>query len=374
MQLAALGLSDLESQLVQRLPAGITERDVVGFFKRNRGSLTRALADLIEKQVKPATTGGGFQALYAAIQSRPGALELARELDNAIRRASPDSWVGVRARERTIMRAMYEILKDEAEVERLFLIVKQQPEYTQTEQTVGQVAADQLSDQRLAELSRTAHSRLNNKLLPYEVMGKLILREIGSPFKRGLIPATPAGFIRFAELAYSDVTESEWALAAVVREWFRRELPAHEATTVEFDWVLLDATVKHIAKGQGGAAQQHTTVLAQEIAREWRLYRTRLMNAAGLTPPPARKAPGQDLLEALPRVPTLDLPALDQPPSYKVEVQVGGESGWSSNAQRYPTRESAESAAKSLFSRWHAVREWRVVPSDDPANVTESKA
>lgn len=56
------------------------------------------------------------------------------------------------------------------------------------------------------------------------------------------------------------------------------------------------------------------------------------------------------------------------PSSFKVEVQVGGDRAWSSNAQRFATREQAEAAGKDLFARWVAMRAYRVVPSPDPPN------
>jgi type I restriction enzyme R subunit len=50
-------------------------------------------------------------------------------IDEAVKRVRPDSWRGVQAREQVIKHALYEVLQDFAEVERIFLIVKQQPEY-----------------------------------------------------------------------------------------------------------------------------------------------------------------------------------------------------------------------------------------------------
>ena len=40
-----------------------------------------------------------------------------------------DGWRGVQAREQVIKAALYDILRDEAEVERIFLIIKAQREY-----------------------------------------------------------------------------------------------------------------------------------------------------------------------------------------------------------------------------------------------------
>ena len=41
----------------------------------------------------------------------------------------PDSWRGHQARENTIKQALFSLLQDASEVERIFLIVKQQREY-----------------------------------------------------------------------------------------------------------------------------------------------------------------------------------------------------------------------------------------------------
>lgn len=58
------------------------------------------------------------------------ALTLSLELDAAIRRVRPADWRGVVPRENVIKHAMWEILKDEQEVERLFLVVfEQKQEY-----------------------------------------------------------------------------------------------------------------------------------------------------------------------------------------------------------------------------------------------------
>jgi type I restriction enzyme R subunit len=57
------------------------------------------------------------------------ALRLALMLDEGLKQARPDAWRGVLARELVIKRALYDVLRDEAEVERLFVIVKAQSEY-----------------------------------------------------------------------------------------------------------------------------------------------------------------------------------------------------------------------------------------------------
>ena len=56
-------------------------------------------------------------------------LDVALKVDKAVRQARFDAWRGVQAREQMIKRALFGVLHDEAEVERIFLIVKAQREY-----------------------------------------------------------------------------------------------------------------------------------------------------------------------------------------------------------------------------------------------------
>ena len=67
------------------------------------------------------------EADYAA--PRDPKLQLALDIDAAVKRVRPDGWRGVKTREQVIKQALNEILQDEAEVERIFLIVKAQSEY-----------------------------------------------------------------------------------------------------------------------------------------------------------------------------------------------------------------------------------------------------
>lgn len=57
------------------------------------------------------------------------ALDLALKLDDAIKTHRPDGWRGVYAKEQSIKQAMFQVLQDAEEVERLFPIVKHQREY-----------------------------------------------------------------------------------------------------------------------------------------------------------------------------------------------------------------------------------------------------
>lgn len=54
------------------------------------------------------------------------------------------------------------------------------------------------------------------------------------------------------------------------------------------------------------------------------------------------------------------------PQSYKAEVIADNSGTWAGNALRFATQAEAESYVQNLSLRWSAVRETRVVPSDDP--------
>jgi len=57
------------------------------------------------------------------------ALAVAARIDEAVKRDRPDGWRGVQAKEQVIKRAIYDVLQDKDEVERLFSIIKAQSEY-----------------------------------------------------------------------------------------------------------------------------------------------------------------------------------------------------------------------------------------------------
>ena len=55
--------------------------------------------------------------------------ELALRIDETVKQVRPDAWRGVGPRERIIKQALFGILNDVAEVERIFPILKAQSEY-----------------------------------------------------------------------------------------------------------------------------------------------------------------------------------------------------------------------------------------------------
>ncbi|KAB2931507.1 MAG: HsdR family type I site-specific deoxyribonuclease [Leptonema illini] len=95
-----------------------------------------------------ALNTAGRRALYNNLLRRPGtgsevadphqpygkkdqehALQLALKIDETIKHVRPDGWRGIQAREQVIKGALYGVLQDEDEVERIFLIIKEQKDY-----------------------------------------------------------------------------------------------------------------------------------------------------------------------------------------------------------------------------------------------------
>jgi type I restriction enzyme R subunit len=74
---------------------------------------------------------GGKRALFnnlkaAGSHTQEQSLALALEIDAAVKRVRPDGWRGVLPRENVIKQALWDILGDDSEVERIFLIIEAQ--------------------------------------------------------------------------------------------------------------------------------------------------------------------------------------------------------------------------------------------------------
>ncbi len=68
----------------------------------------------------------GLRALYNSLNRNR---DLALKIDEVVKRDRPDAWRGVQPREQAVKRALYGVLQDVADVEQIFLVVKQQREY-----------------------------------------------------------------------------------------------------------------------------------------------------------------------------------------------------------------------------------------------------
>ena len=95
------------------------------YLKRVAELAKRVEAGQAEETPKTLNTPGR-RALYNNLNHDEG---LALKLDEAVRTARPDGWRGVQAREQVVKKALYDVLQDVSEVERIFLIIKAQREY-----------------------------------------------------------------------------------------------------------------------------------------------------------------------------------------------------------------------------------------------------
>lgn len=115
------------ADLAVRVKAGVAE-DTPERLKNSPA--LRALYNNLQK-TGGASAREGFAAETRGEYSFTGdpVLDLAARIDAAVKRVRPDGWRGVETRERVIKAALDEILEDEAEVERIFRIIKAQSEY-----------------------------------------------------------------------------------------------------------------------------------------------------------------------------------------------------------------------------------------------------
>jgi type I restriction enzyme R subunit len=92
----------------------------------------KQIAELAKKVISPSNPmsptidTAGKRAIYNNLNENE---ELALAIDRKIKEVRPHGWRGVPAKESVIQFALYELLNDVAEVERIFAIIKQQSEY-----------------------------------------------------------------------------------------------------------------------------------------------------------------------------------------------------------------------------------------------------
>jgi type I restriction enzyme R subunit len=84
---------------------------------------------LQQHDAKPEGREGIAEERTTYNASGDAVLHLALQIDTTVKQVRPDGWRGVEPRERVIKQALFGILQDVAEVERIFLIIKAQKEY-----------------------------------------------------------------------------------------------------------------------------------------------------------------------------------------------------------------------------------------------------
>ena len=116
------------AELAKKVEAGQAD-DTPAELKASPG--LRALYNNLKKPVSvPEQSGNRVKDEQEEYKvSGDPMLKLAQKIDDAVKQVRPDSWRGVEPRERVIKHALFDILRDENEVERIFLIIKAQKEY-----------------------------------------------------------------------------------------------------------------------------------------------------------------------------------------------------------------------------------------------------
>lgn len=95
-------------------------------YLRRIAELARQLTQQTADSTPSELDSPGKRALWNNLN---GDMELALRLDSTVRQVRPDGWRGVQAKEQLIKAALYGVLQDATEVERLFAILVAQPEY-----------------------------------------------------------------------------------------------------------------------------------------------------------------------------------------------------------------------------------------------------
>jgi type I restriction enzyme R subunit len=114
------------AELAKRVEAGQAEDTPKQLDTPGR----RALYNLLRQGA--AADGAPHVAEPAAhydVAGKGDALAMALKIDETVKHTRPDGWRGVQAKENVIKAALYGILQDVAEVERIFLIIRHQKEY-----------------------------------------------------------------------------------------------------------------------------------------------------------------------------------------------------------------------------------------------------
>ncbi len=96
---------------------------------RKSPALRALYSNLKKTRGEPPKTDRAAEAQAEYQTANDPTLRLVLKIDESVRTVRPDAWRGVQAREQMIKSALYDVLRDEAEVERIFLIIKAQKEY-----------------------------------------------------------------------------------------------------------------------------------------------------------------------------------------------------------------------------------------------------
>ncbi len=134
-------MSALLAQIIAARKAAAIEYEE---YLKRIADLAKRVDDGQADETPEALDTPGKRALYSNLKTKVPAdgsatvsdasgldpdLQRALDIDSVVKQVRPDGWRGVEPRERIIKQALYNILCDVAEVERIFIIIKAQREY-----------------------------------------------------------------------------------------------------------------------------------------------------------------------------------------------------------------------------------------------------
>ena len=119
-------LKRIATQVVQPLHAGKADDTPATLDTPGKRAL---YSNLKQAQPRADHAAGVNDAVGVYEGNGDRALERALRIDESVKKRRPHGWRGVHAKEQIIKGALYDVLQDDAEVERLFLIVWAQTEY-----------------------------------------------------------------------------------------------------------------------------------------------------------------------------------------------------------------------------------------------------
>lgn len=116
-------MSALLDQIIEALRAKAIEYEE---YLKQIGDLAVQVQSGVVATTPPSLNTPGKRALYNNLGENE---VLALQIDDAVRQNRPDSWRGVSTREQVVKQALYQVLQDIDEVERIFPIIRAQSEY-----------------------------------------------------------------------------------------------------------------------------------------------------------------------------------------------------------------------------------------------------
>ncbi len=115
------------AELAKRVALGLEKETPKQLNTPGRRALYNNLRPVAEAPGGASVSANSVSSVWEGRKDED--LELAIKIDETVKLTRPDGWRGVQAREQVIKAALYGILQNEDEVERIFLIIKRQEEY-----------------------------------------------------------------------------------------------------------------------------------------------------------------------------------------------------------------------------------------------------